>query len=1008
MKTTQPSISKNHRLFFVALMVALFSVTSANAATTYYAIANGNWNVNTNWSLSSGGPAVAIGFWPVAGDDVYIGEGGTLHSITVPAAFTAACANIYMGVATSGIAATLTLAASTSALHVSGNVIVYGPNAASNRFINVNDGNMTVSGNLELGNGQTGNLANRVCKVVITTGMATVGGNLVFNNIAGSSPLQTQIVMSGGTATFNLARAFTINNNSGTLTAGTTSTFNFNGTATGQTIPVGVSSVIYNHLHINNTHSAGATISTTVSATNVTGNLSVQSGSLNNGAFEITLAPGKSFSVANGAFFKLTGTTGMVSVSGGGTRTFGPTSTVNYAGTIQAVTAELYGHIIFSGIGTKTMAAGNTSVAGNWTNNGTVDALTNAGATTFCCATGMQNIGGSSVTSFFDIFLNNASGAQLGNDAKVINSFTLTSGILTTGLFTLDVTNNAPGAISSASASDYISGNMQRAIAAGVNSYDFPIGTAAAYAPVTIDFTAGTLAGILAARTSDGDHANIGPSFFSPTRTVNRTWSFNITSGLATANYDATFNWAGTDQDGGFDYTTAFAGKYTGGTWSYPAMGTLLATSAGITGESGFSDFQIGNSCLTLPTATISGSQYFCAGIETDLTVTLTGTPNWSYTWSDGTNTGTVTGVTSTSSTFPASPIANTTYTIVSVSDGSGCNAPGSGSATLNIGPVTTADNVFGCVGEIVEVPVIVSNFNDIGAISLTLKYNKDVLLYQSYDDSHSMIGYAYSEEIGSFGVVRFSGIADDFFSLSDGETLVTLNFLYRGGYTDLVWDNSDDTWCEYASGAPDFIPYCDDNTAIYYIAGSVTDGSVTADFSATDVTPPTNTDVTLNDLSTGASVISWEWSFDPPTVDFVNGTDLNDQNPDVQFTDGGLYTVTLTVHSEHCVATTEKIDYIHAGLPGVWDGPTSTDWYTSTNWDDHVVPTAPTDVIIPTRPALTHFYPHVLGDLTVGTHCNSITLTGLGELRVDGVLTVSPGKTLDIQDDATVHATGF
>ncbi|HTX88259.1 MAG TPA: cohesin domain-containing protein, partial [Bacteroidales bacterium] len=51
-------------------------------------------------------------------------------------------------------------------------------------------------------------------------------------------------------------------------------------------------------------------------------------------------------------------------------------------------------------------------------------------------------------------------------------------------------------------------------------------------------------------------------------------------------------------------------------------------------------------------------------------------------------------------------------------------------------GPVTTAATVTTCPGQIVSVPITVSNFNDVGSITLTLYYDKNVMTYYSFDNT--------------------------------------------------------------------------------------------------------------------------------------------------------------------------------------------------------------------------------------------------------------------------------
>ncbi|MCH2233986.1 MAG: GEVED domain-containing protein [Crocinitomicaceae bacterium] len=83
------------------------------------------------------------------------------------------------------------------------------------------------------------------------------------------------------------------------------------------------------------------------------------------------------------------------------------------------------------------------------------------------------------------------------------------------------------------------------------------------------------------------------------------------------------------------------------------------------------------------------------------------------------------------------------------------------------------------------------------------------------------------------------------------------------------------------------------------------------ADFvaSATTVTPGTT--VTFTDLSTGGPT-SWSWSISPATGwSYTGGTSASSQNPQVNFTDLGTYTVALTATNATGSDTETKTTYI-------------------------------------------------------------------------------------------------
>jgi hypothetical protein len=289
--------------------------------------------------------------------------------ITIPIGISATCSKLEIGSSRTNSEESLTFSNATSSLSVSGNVIVYGLTGGGIREIALNACSMGIGGNLELGTGQLGTQNNRITKLTITTGTITVSGNLSFNNVSGSDPAQTQIIMSGGAGTFNLGGDFIISNTSGTLLPGTSSSFKFNGSAA-QTIPIGVSNVVYNNMNINNL--SAATLSAAVSATNVTGNIKILTGTLNNGGFAMAGSSVDTFSISNDAILNLSGTSTFP--TGFGTTTLGTTSTVNYSGTNQNVASKSYGNLALSASGNKTFE-GATTIAGNLTLSGNIGGI---------------------------------------------------------------------------------------------------------------------------------------------------------------------------------------------------------------------------------------------------------------------------------------------------------------------------------------------------------------------------------------------------------------------------------------------------------------------------------------------------------------------------------------------------------------------------------------------------------------------------------------------------------
>jgi hypothetical protein len=206
------------------------------------------------------------------------------------------------------------------------------------------------------------------------------------------------------------------------------------------------------------------------------------------------------------------------------------------------------------------------------------------------------------------------------------------------------------------------------------------------------------------------------------------------------------------------------------------------------------------------------------------------------------------------------------------VTDGNACSNTGSGSAFVNIGPRTTAAVVTNvCPGTIIEVPVTVSDFYNISAISLKLIYDKSVMTFNSFVDDSGLIDLCTADESGTDGIISISGMPGTPANLADNATLLTIKFNFISGTTNLTWDNDPDNYCEYASGvSPNFVPYCDNPDGTYYINGSVTGYPVQA-APAEAVHTPSTTQIVWN-WNTVSGADGYKWS---ATNDFSTATNM-------------------------------------------------------------------------------------------------------------------------------------
>jgi hypothetical protein len=380
--------------------------TQTYSPTTCNATVTGNWSASGTWSACTG-----AGGLPSPTDAVIVNSGVTLtldQNATV-AGLTFAAAGSNSALTHSG----------TFALTVNGPVSFVQPtsNNHSNSW-NINAGSAIVAGLISF-NG-TNTTTSRKSNIVITSGQLNAWGGITF---AASAAATKNITMSGGAGRLNLKGNLNIPANSCTLTAGTSgSVFNYMDNVSAQTVRF-FSAGAYDHLYLNNT-GAGATLSAAVTASNVTGDLRVQSGVFNTGGFAVAGASGGTFAVSNGATFAMSGTSAFP--TGFTTITLSSASTVRYLQITTPLTidARTYGNLDLMPPATITQnfPAGAMTVQGNLSvGDGSHAATVSADAN----ATTLQVNGSLTIAAAATFIANSAQPLTIGkdwNDAGTFNA----------------------------------------------------------------------------------------------------------------------------------------------------------------------------------------------------------------------------------------------------------------------------------------------------------------------------------------------------------------------------------------------------------------------------------------------------------------------------------------------------------------------------------------------------------------------------------------------------------
>lgn len=315
--------SKYHIIF---LLVFLIGVSNLFSQITFTATSsNGAWNLGTSWDQTGCSSGCVAGVdYPGVGDIAVINP-----SYLIQVLGDESCAEV----------------------RLEDDFFFTGMNA---QLVIQNGKSLTVSGNVTLDEELAGGSSRLT---MVATAVLNIGGLVTFN----STNNNTYIRLTGA-GILNLSGDLSIAPNGFLNAGGTGATVNFKGTSA-QTM-LGSPNAKYYNVNINN--SAGVTLGSVLPSVNLLGNINVEAGFLDNGGFGITGLATKTFTVADGATFKLSGSSVLPTTI---QHVFASTSTVEFGGGSQTIgipnNGQDYGNLTISGTGTKSLGGGaNRNVLG--------------------------------------------------------------------------------------------------------------------------------------------------------------------------------------------------------------------------------------------------------------------------------------------------------------------------------------------------------------------------------------------------------------------------------------------------------------------------------------------------------------------------------------------------------------------------------------------------------------------------------------------------------------------
>ncbi len=309
---------------------------------------------------------------------------------------------------------------------------------------------------------------------------------------------------------------------------------------------------------------------------------------------------------------------------------------------------------------------------------------------------------------------------------------------------------------------------------------------------------------------------------------------------------------------------------------------------------------------------------------------------------------------------------------------------------TLNA-PITTVGSIISCPNVSFNIPITVSNFSNVGAITLRLDYDSTLLRFNSYSSPNPAFagGLLVGSDFVSLTKKKIKIVWSSTTPISAITNLVTLNFTILTGSPTLKFNDTINDDCSYANALGDV--FNDSPTATYYINPTITNLGpwIPGTISGSNPVYQNQSSISYT-VQSIANATAYVWTL-PSGASGSSTTSTISVNYGATAVSGNI-----TVKGNNASCGDGPLKSLPIIVGNTIFTASSGDWNTSGNWD-HGIPNATTNITIPAlKSAIIN---------TINDSCNNLTIAPLGQLTINSTKNLVVKGTLSLLSDTTGSA---